>query len=716
MINPLPHRYPGLKPFERAQSALFYGRGEDVQRLGNLILRERLVVLFAKSGIGKTSILQAGVAPELEKKGYLPIFLRADNTSRPVTEAIREALEQHPNIGGRNEVERLKDTSMGLWEVMKRLEFDIDGLPATPVLVFDQFEEIFTLNHKDASRWEFLHQLADLVSEDMPEKIRNELLLRSQQNAAPLKQADAQWWEEKPNIRIAISIRSDFLHLLDEISPLIPGILGNRYQLQPLSRRQAREAIESPAAAAGRYACPVFQYSNAAIDEILTFLSGKQSNTGLEDGFSLRQREEIESFNLQILCRHIEEKIIAEQHPEHFVVTPAYYGGKEGMEAEIKHFYGNQLRTLPAAYTRRTGKNVKDPDDLMLTARRLIEESLVTPIGRRCSMVDDYLSGAWNVSADFLDTLVDSRLLRKEMRLDDFYYEISHDTLLPAIIESRDERRRQEQADEEKAQLESRLQEEAKRREAIEAELKSVSEKRRLARKVVVLSLVSLALAIVFGLWFMRNWVRSVSGEFQQAEKNFQQEIFNAAIRTYDELASDPLRSWVLRRVTHKDVERQSGDARRFQRLHEATMQNMQTADSLYFLEQYADALNAYRQAADSLRQYELINYPIRMNNRDTLWRIDLAQITAKRRNLNLRLESTIKSLIDQFKIRQRDAETFVEAGVWGQALRNFLIMESLVPRFDDDKKRLQEALHLGSIAPDTLVAREIRRCKAQFH
>ena len=57
-------------------------------------------------------------------------------------------------------------------------------------------------------------------------------------------------------------------------------------------------------------------------------------------------------------------------------------------------------------------------------------------------MVDDFLTYNWNVTHDFLDTLVDSRLLRKELRLDDYYYEISHDTLLPAIIESRDKRRR----------------------------------------------------------------------------------------------------------------------------------------------------------------------------------------------------------------------------------------------------------------------------------
>ena len=97
----LPRRYPGLRPFERSQSAVFHGRGEDITLLSNLLMRERLVVLFAKSGMGKTSLLQAGCAPELERQDFVPVFLRTERSDRPLLAGIGEMLDKNPQVGGR---------------------------------------------------------------------------------------------------------------------------------------------------------------------------------------------------------------------------------------------------------------------------------------------------------------------------------------------------------------------------------------------------------------------------------------------------------------------------------------------------------------------------------------------------------------------------------------------------------------------------------------
>ncbi|MBK8555625.1 MAG: hypothetical protein IPL65_07575 [Lewinellaceae bacterium] len=708
-------RYPGLKPFERSQSALFYGRTEDAQRLGNLILREQLVVLFAKSGIGKTSLLQAGVAPGLEKRGYIPIFIRADNTQAPILEAIRSSLEGHPNMGGFNKQGFQEGKSLTLWELMKRLEFDLDGLPVTPVLVFDQFEEVFTLGHKAASRQDFISALGDLVNESMPESVRSELLRRVAAGDKDLNASDMEWWEKEPELRIVISIRSDFLHLLDEVSPDIPGILRNRFQLQPLNRKQAQQAIEAPAASAGPYISKPFSYAPEALEEMLNFLSGEDAGATSDVVVSTRLREEIESFNLQILCQLIEEKIINNGEQEGFVVQPAFYGGTEGMRAEIQDFYQKQMDLFPELYEKRSGIKVVDRAELISTARKLVEESLVTPIGRRCSMVDDFLTTNWQVSPEFLDALVDTRLLRKELRLDDYYYEISHDTLLPAIIKSRDKNREKEKADQEKALLQQKLDEEAKRREAIEAELASVREKRRLARKVGILSSVSFFLALAFGIWFLFNLVKTIKGEFAQAERNFSNEIFDAAIPGFDSLAATPVKAFVLQRLG-LDPAAQGRDAHRFNALFLATSNRMEMADSLFFQDEYAEALRFYHEATDSLRQYELINYAHIVNGTDTIWRINPSRIKDTKNALDLRLTSTMKTLLDQFKIRQRDAETFIEAEVWSQALRNLRVMEALLPEHADDVLHLQKELNLVGQTPAEYVAHQIRKCQARLH
>ncbi|MBK8194997.1 MAG: hypothetical protein IPK76_17970 [Lewinellaceae bacterium] len=56
-------RYPGVRPFETSEKHLFFGRSRDIEELYDLILLERLTVLFAKSGYGKSSLLKAGVIP-----------------------------------------------------------------------------------------------------------------------------------------------------------------------------------------------------------------------------------------------------------------------------------------------------------------------------------------------------------------------------------------------------------------------------------------------------------------------------------------------------------------------------------------------------------------------------------------------------------------------------------------------------------------------------
>ncbi|MEO6757991.1 MAG: hypothetical protein ABIO24_00950, partial [Saprospiraceae bacterium] len=406
----LPRRYPGLKPFDRSQSAVFHGRQEDAQRLTNLIVRERLVVLFAKSGIGKTSMLQAGVAPQLENQDFLPIFLRADKTDAPLSVSIGEVLDKSPQVGHRDSTGLRPGLRQTIWEQMKRLEFDLDGLPATPVLIFDQFEEVFTLDHDEASRREFLLELADLANEALPEAVRADLLAGLQADT-PLSPDIMHWWEHQPELRVVISIRSDFLHLLDDISPLIPGILHNRYQLQPLNRQQAQTAIEAPAKAPGAFASQPFGYRPDAIQGILDFLAGRASADGAQEVSGLpaqKKQDEIESFNLQILCQNVENETIDQHQPAGFEVRPEFYGGHEGLEGEIRDFYQKQLQQLPDLFTRKTGQAVPDAGSFVGTAQCLIEEDLVTPIGRRCSMVDDFLTNKWHVSHEFLDTLVDS--------------------------------------------------------------------------------------------------------------------------------------------------------------------------------------------------------------------------------------------------------------------------------------------------------------------
>lgn len=740
----LPRRYPGLKPFERSQSTVFHGRGDDIKRLTDLVLRERLVVLFSKSGIGKTSLLQAGVAPELERQDFIPVFLRSERTEAPLLETLADTLSKSPQVSGYDRTAELavgieplangnqQPTANGpaptvngqqptFWEQMKRLEFDVNGLPATPVLVFDQFEELFTLAHSEHSRHQFLSELADLANETMPSALRSDLLRRFQEGDPAVTVETMQWWERQPEVRIVLSIRSDFLHLLDQISTQIPGILRNRYQLQPLNRDKARVAIVQPALAEGEYASPTFEYSDAALDQMIDFLTGKaigeKTTLDGDDAQVFRQRDEIESVNLQIICQDIEEKIIEQQIPDEcFNVLPEFYGKAEGLQASLRNFYRNQLDIFPKAYVERilqkTARSlpITDHDRLLSTqptaqltaiAQRIVEESLVTPGNRRNSVVDDTLIDEYRVTADFLDTLVDrSRLLRKEPRLDDFYYEISHDTLLPAIIESRNNRRLLEKTDQDRALLEKQLATEAESRKLMEAELKDAKDKRRLADRAAKASFLATLLSLAMGAFFIYSYINDVKNEFRQAEHNVEIEQYDAALVTYNKFNNLRRRRWVIANLMSpsKTVSEELAVVQQFHLVYDSLVGHQALGDSLFFIQdkEYAAALHSYNLAQNLLVRYETLNQTLLHHEQPPRPRVSPTHLAEHRNTLQLRIENAREALITRFSLCQRDLETFTEAGAKGQMQRNLRMMDRLWPKDQVDVDDLIQRLGTG--------------------
>jgi hypothetical protein len=71
-------RYPGARPFADTpdDQRLFFGRSQEIDTLFHRIGATRLLVLFGKSGLGKTSLLQAGVFPRLRERAMFPLPVR----------------------------------------------------------------------------------------------------------------------------------------------------------------------------------------------------------------------------------------------------------------------------------------------------------------------------------------------------------------------------------------------------------------------------------------------------------------------------------------------------------------------------------------------------------------------------------------------------------------------------------------------------------------
>src|SRR5436190_14985658 len=94
------HPWIGLAPFTESDCEFFAGRGDEIDQLLRLVKRDTLTLLYGVSGLGKTSLLQAGLFPVLRTEDYLPVPIRldyvesADSLIKQVLDAIRAASAQ----------------------------------------------------------------------------------------------------------------------------------------------------------------------------------------------------------------------------------------------------------------------------------------------------------------------------------------------------------------------------------------------------------------------------------------------------------------------------------------------------------------------------------------------------------------------------------------------------------------------------------------------
>lgn len=241
------YRYPGIKSFSSEEEVLFFGRAQDAEKLYRLVRLEQMVVLYGKSGYGKSSLLQAAVLPRLKRETdftAIPVRFYAYNPGdetalMPLQRTIAAIRNCLPDAGGANYLDRLIPQENSLWYSLKQVQ--AANRQAKFVLVFDQFEEIFTYPEK--AILQFRAQLAGLLYVQIPQNFRNKF----NRDRSALSPEEAALFFTDLEARALFSIRSDYMHLMNRLKDYLPQILRNCYELDALTREQAREAIEEPA-------------------------------------------------------------------------------------------------------------------------------------------------------------------------------------------------------------------------------------------------------------------------------------------------------------------------------------------------------------------------------------------------------------------------------------------------------------------------------------
>ena len=170
--------WPGLAFFGEGDRAFFHGRDAEAAELLMRVRSEPLTVLFGRSGLGKTSLLNAGLFPLLREEDLLPVYIRLDyGSARPAREQVLDALV---SACAAHEIEApTLHPDETLWAFFHRADAEFwsaRNCPVTPVLVFDQFEEMFTVGQGDAAARErsraFAEELGELIENRVPASVK----------------------------------------------------------------------------------------------------------------------------------------------------------------------------------------------------------------------------------------------------------------------------------------------------------------------------------------------------------------------------------------------------------------------------------------------------------------------------------------------------------------------------------------------------------------
>ncbi len=461
------HRYPGVTPFTTEQSHIFFGREEESNSLVKLVRKEPIVILHGKSGLGKSSLINAGFIPQFKSKdSYQPIIIRFGAWSKNNKETPLFTTKRALKVQGENKntfINKLLPYDDSLWSYSKNRQI-INSEKI--LLIFDQFEELFSYSETDVSI--FKQELSELINTGIPLRFRRKL-----ENLSHDEISDEQ--EEQLDIdlntRILFSIRSDRLHLLNRMKDFLPNILRNCFELKALNIKGAKAAITKPANMDGDFKSPKFSFKDDAIHKLLQFLIN-------ENG------QKAEGILIQMLCEHFEKNQVIKEG--NLLLGIPQIGDPNNV---IINYYDDKINSIP--------------NQKQLATRLLIEEGLVSEgvDGMRMSMHEAYITQEFNVSKDLLKLLVDKRLLRSEPFMRGGYtFELSHDRLVPAVINSRNKRRQKKRLEqkEREAQL-LRAQAENQRKEKLKAQ-----NQLRTVRGLLVLSVAGLVLAFI-GFYYAKK-------------------------------------------------------------------------------------------------------------------------------------------------------------------------------------------------------------------
>jgi tetratricopeptide (TPR) repeat protein len=388
--------YVGPRPFEQKDAPFFFGRDGEAYELMCRVVANSEVLLYAQSGAGKTSLINAKLIPLLRKERceMLPLARVHKLVQGVRTESVPNLYVFHTLVSWDPDDDPKSLVGQTLSGFLSSRacpanaeEAEEDDLHPPRVAIFDQFEELFTAYPE---RWQERKGFFEQVREAL--------------------KADS-------NLRVVFSMREDHIAALDPYLRILPEKMRIRFRLERLRREGALAAVKKPLE---RLTQVRRTFADGVAERLVENLLQVQVQTETGEAVAM-PGEYVEAVQLQVACQTLWQNLPAS-------VT-------EITEAELQNF-GDVNQALATFYEKAVHATVHEKGTPEGRLRRWFSEELITPAGTRGLVYRGSFetAGIPNEVVDDLEGI--HHLLRGEERAGAHWYELSHDRFIRPIQES----------------------------------------------------------------------------------------------------------------------------------------------------------------------------------------------------------------------------------------------------------------------------------------
>nr|BFE78768.1 hypothetical protein GCM10020093_013690 [Planobispora longispora] len=380
--------YVGLRAFRREDASRFFGRARESHEVCDLWHANRLTVLYGPSGVGKTSLIQAGVLPLLDptRVDILPIGRVSHGSPFPTA-----ALSDHnPHVfallsSWSPEEIPTRLAGLTLREFLRRRPRREDpyGDPVLTMAAIDQAEELFGgFAHRHSYREWFISQLVEALDGD-------------------------------PHLRLLVSIREDYLAAILPHEPKLAGIARGRFPLAPLETPAAVLATKGPIDGSGRV------FAEGAAEKLVEGLRVIKLG-GVLGQEVFADTKMVEPVQLQVVCSTMwrslpsDVRIITSEHVLQFA------NADRSLTDFVEHMIAEVARDCLGGDTERL--------------REWLRRNFITEFGT-CETVyqgETLTAGEQNY---VIRALVERHILREEVKAGTRWCELSHERLIAPILQ-----------------------------------------------------------------------------------------------------------------------------------------------------------------------------------------------------------------------------------------------------------------------------------------